>query len=390
VALLAICTLAGTAAGEGLATGAVVHPGVVYTNERVAAVPWSAHVVRWARTNAAFELHSAHAGGAAFGLSTLTAQLELLDPTLGEPVAAVNGDYYRWESACAGDPRGLQIVASEVISAPTGGVSFWVDAAGQPQCTNVTSRFTAIWPNGTASPFGLNEERAPDGIVLYTAAAGQSTRTSRGRDVVLERQGEGPWLPLRMGLSYTARVREVCDGGNAVLRSGTMVLSIGRRVQPPPPIEPGAVVRFVTASFPDLRGVATAISGGPVLLRKGRVQRIDVSESESYQASTMFERHPRSAVGWNRSEFFLVTVDGRQQGLSVGMTLKEFGAYLLKLGCEDAMNFDGGGSATLWCAGKVRNRPCDGGERVIANSLVLMRKGGGAGGVTSGVEEAAP
>jgi hypothetical protein len=77
----------------------------------------------------------------------------------------------------------------------------------------------------------------------------------------------------------------------------------------------------------------------------------------------MLERHPRSAIGWNGQYYFLVEVDGRKPDLSVGMTLAELAAYLAKLGCEEAMNLDGGGSATLWFAGAVRNRPCDGYER---------------------------
>jgi exopolysaccharide biosynthesis protein len=72
----------------------------------------------------------------------------------------------------------------------------------------------------------------------------------------------------------------------------------------------------------------------------------------------------------------LVQVDGRQPRLSVGMTLEELGATMARLGCEEAMNLDGGGSATFWCDGRIRNSPCDGGERVIANSLVLVRRPG--------------
>jgi exopolysaccharide biosynthesis protein len=67
-------------------------------------------------------------------------------------------------------------------------------------------------------------------------------------------------------------------------------------------------------------------------------------------------------------------VDGRQRRLSVGMTLDELSAYLVELGCTDAMNLDGGGSATLWFNGLIRNRPCDGHERAIANCLVVTRK----------------
>jgi exopolysaccharide biosynthesis protein len=87
----------------------------------------------------------------------------------------------------------------------------------------------------------------------------------------------------------------------------------------------------------------------------------------------MSERHPRSAIGWNDDFFFLVTVDGRYR-LSVGMTLRELADYMAKLGCKEAMNLDGGGSATLWYEDRVRNRPCDGGERDVANALVVVER----------------
>jgi exopolysaccharide biosynthesis protein len=46
----------------------------------------------------------------------------------------------------------------------------------------------------------------------------------------------------------------------------------------------------------------------------------------------------------------------------------------VELGCQEAMNLDGGGSATLWYNGRVQNRPCDGYERPIANALVILKK----------------
>ena len=71
----------------------------------------------------------------------------------------------------------------------------------------------------------------------------------------------------------------------------------------------------------------------------------------------------------------MVEVDGRQKGLSAGMTLDELSNFLVKLGCQDAINLDGGGSATLWYAGSVRNSPCDRAERDIANGLVVVKTG---------------
>jgi len=47
---------------------------------------------------------------------------------------------------------------------------------------------------------------------------------------------------------------------------------------------------------------------------------------------------------------------------------------MLKLGCKDAMNLDGGGSATLWALGMVRSSPSEGQERPSPNALVVVRR----------------
>jgi hypothetical protein len=57
----------------------------------------------------------------------------------------------------------------------------------------------------------------------------------------------------------------------------------------------------------------------------------------------------------------------------MGMTLAELAAYLVKLGCTDGMNFDGGASASMWMSGQIVNDPCQG-ERPVANSLFVVRK----------------
>jgi exopolysaccharide biosynthesis protein len=62
------------------------------------------------------------------------------------------------------------------------------------------------------------------------------------------------------------------------------------------------------------------------------------------------------------------------------MTLNELSAFMVELGCVGAMNLDGGGSATLWYDGRVRNRPCDGNERQIANTLIVRKKENGTEG----------
>ena len=205
---------------------------------------------------------------------------------------------------------------------------------------------------------------------------------------MLDRVTSGQWLPLRAGRTYSWKVREIREGGNSRLEARTAVLSVAPgMVKKLPHIQPGANVIISTTTLPAMRGVRTAISGGPVLLRAGRRLRLEGGDSESYQASSMFERHPRSAVGWNGDYFFLVAVDGRHRRHSVGMTLGELASFLLELGCQEAINLDGGGSSTLWYNGQVRNRPCDGYERSVANALVVVEaktrlsNGGASGGI---------
>ncbi len=355
-------------------------PGLTYTNWRVADVPWSIHIVQWDRTNSGlYELDSAHAGGLALGLETLSEVLARITNTPARPVAALNGDFYQRDKVYAGAPRGLQIVHGELLSGPNGEPSFWIDALRQPHATNVVSRFHVIWPDGSATPFGLNADRPDNAIELYTPAIGASTHTRGGRELILERAEGSPWLPLRLGRQYLAKVREVREEGDTALTSDILVLSLGpRTLSRLPRLQTGSPLRLSTASVPALHGLRMAIGGYPILLRKGRPQKIRLSEaqSEAYEFSSMLERHPRAAIGWNAQSLFLVEVDGRQKHLSVGMTLEELATFLAKkLGCDEAMNLDGGGSATLWFAGKVQNSPCDRMEREIANALVILRKG---------------
>jgi exopolysaccharide biosynthesis protein len=91
-------------------------------------------------------------------------------------------------------------------------------------------------------------------------------------------------------------------------------------------------------------------------------------------------RHPRTAIGiTNKNHFVMVTVDGRHAE-AAGMSMWELQAFMIKLGCKDALNLDGGGSTTMYIKGKgIVNYPSDNlkydheGERKVANAIVVRR-----------------
>ncbi|HQI27891.1 MAG TPA: phosphodiester glycosidase family protein [Sedimentisphaerales bacterium] len=338
-----------------------VPPGVEYLHHRIGEGPWSIHVVKVTRSAGRFQFVSALAQDQVYGLATVSQQAAALRDA--RPVAAVNGDFFVIRPGpYQGDPLGLHIAQGELISSPTG-PSFWIDREGQPHIGQVTAQFRAVGPTGVFIPFNLNEERGDNEAVLYTPAVGPSTRTKDGFELILERIGEGAWLPLRPGISLDARVKAVTEGGNTELTPTTMVFSMGPMLAERLPTKaPGSMLALHLHTAPDLAGCVTAIGGGPILLDEGR----------SPEWPPPQPRHPRTALGWNDEKFVLVVVDGRQEGFSVGMTYPELASLMKRLGCRYAVNLDGGGSSTLWWDGRVMNSPSDGRERPVANSLVVI------------------
>jgi hypothetical protein len=336
-----------------------------YTNDVVPAGPWSIHIARIERSHPDFQFCTTSGKGDFLGMSTVAEQVKTLPPELGQPMAAINGDFYEKSEEYEGRPRDIQIRRGELISRPAEHTAFWIDRQGNPQMTNVYSRFRVVWPGAKTHAIGLNEDRRDDAAVLYTGVVGHSTRTRGGLELALECATDTP-LPLRAGKVYDARVRALSTNGNTPVDRQTVVLSIGPKLMSEvPAIKPGAILKIITETVPDLSGVEVAIGGGPALIRDSKVMQWH---------GFLHMRHPRSALGWNKDYIFLVEVDGRQIDLSVGMTFPELADYMMKLGCQQAMNFDGGGSATLWALGDVRNSPSEGQERPAANALVVVRK----------------
>ncbi len=339
--------------------------GFDYLNDKDPSVPWSVHVLKVDRSRRDFELCTTLGRSNTFGMALVSEQVKALPPDSGEPIAAVNGDFYGNSEHYQGRPRDLQISRGELVTNPGGHTCFWIDAAGNPGMTNLESRFRVVWPDGSATPFDLNEERGPEAAVLYTGVVGPSTRTAGGWEFVLERGTNSAWLPLQVGRTYSARVRAVRHEGDSPLGPEVVVLSIGSGLTSRlPPVSVGTLLQLVTETVPDLAGAKMAIGGGPRLVENGKPM----------QWSGLQFRHPRTAVGWNQETLFLVEVDGRQSSLSLGMSFPELAAYLVKLGCDQAMNLDGGGSSTFWMLGGVVNSPSEGHERPAANALVLVEK----------------
>jgi hypothetical protein len=105
------------------------------------------------------------------------------------------------------------------------------------------------------------------------------------------------------------------------------------------------------------------LQAGPLLVSGGR-SLVDGEDREGFSAGSAqfdsditIERHPRCALGLSDTELLAVCCDGRRSGVDGGLGLGELARLLISFGAEEAINLDGGGSATLVHRGHLLNRP---------------------------------
>lgn len=105
------------------------------------------------------------------------------------------------------------------------------------------------------------------------------------------------------------------------------------------------------------------LQAGPLLVAGGRAAFVDGEDPEGFSAGAhQFDsditagRFPRAALAIAGDRLLAVACDGRAQR-DAGMTLGELADALIGLGATEALNLDGGGSASLVHGGRLRNRP---------------------------------
>ncbi|WP_316742869.1 phosphodiester glycosidase family protein [Streptomyces sp. MK7] len=119
--------------------------------------------------------------------------------------------------------------------------------------------------------------------------------------------------------------------------------------------------------------VETAVGGSVRLLRGG------ITDPDAARLGG--ERQPRTIAAVKADgTLLLVVIDGRAKGVSVGATGPEAASLVRSLGAVDAVNLDGGGSATAVVRGQVRNKPRETEgepvtERPVADAIAVLPGG---------------
>ncbi|MEO9021324.1 MAG: phosphodiester glycosidase family protein [Ginsengibacter sp.] len=118
----------------------------------------------------------------------------------------------------------------------------------------------------------------------------------------------------------------------------------------------------------------TIIASGPLLVYH---HKIVPQQAHRFNDT----RYSRTGIGFTKGHHLLfVTVDGNTKESS-GVTIAEFARIFKALKCTSALNFDGGGSTTMWINGEPENgvisHPTDNkifdhkGERKVADAILI-------------------
>jgi Phosphodiester glycosidase len=105
------------------------------------------------------------------------------------------------------------------------------------------------------------------------------------------------------------------------------------------------------------------VQAGPLLVHDRRSLAGDGDGEGFSTGAAQFDsditvgRYPRCALGVSDDELLAVCCDGRRTGVDAGLELGELARLMISFGATDAINLDGGGSATLVHRGHLLNRP---------------------------------
>lgn len=215
-------------------------------------------------------------------------------------------------------------------------------------------------------------------VVLYTPRFGRSTLTRRCYEFTLKK------LTLPLTGKYKSRfaVTSVNSRGNSIIPSDGIVLAIEPSLGYKwfRKIPRSATGQLEIALTPEKwQTVQAGIGGNLRLLRNGEIEPelIDFARTRgasAYGHRNGADRHPRSALGFSEDKLFLIVVDGRRPGHSLGMTLYDMASFFRDIGVKNAINFDGGSSSALWALGDIVNRPAHDYERPIFNVALIRKK----------------
>lgn len=296
-------------------------------------------------------------------------------------VAGVNASYFTFTKnpLYPGDPVGLGLYGGQLLSEPAATsteVDFVVDAKSKKVLIGRLTWSGAMRNRSTDKTMALEYLNHPPVVPSACRTRKDQTTCAKSGDVVHFTRAFGTTTPAGYGIEVVLSgsgcvVKRLTKRGTALAAGQTSLQATGRQTRALLRLtKKGCLSRRLSLFDENRKPVKMTsslfgVAGRYRLTRQGRV--VVPSVRGAFAA-----RNPRTLVGTTADgKVALVTIDGRQT-TSVGTTLAETAAVAQSLGLTDAVNLDGGASATLTAAGQLINYPSAGRERAVGDALVYV------------------
>jgi hypothetical protein len=298
-------------------------------------------------------------------------------------IGGITGDFF---DMTTGVPVGTMVRNGELITPPCHkprGVFGW---GSRSFATNILQWSGSIrWKDQPPIPVkGFNRHCPENALAIYTPTAGYPPIPSPSVCALLKlkKHTNQVWSPHHR---CKAKVVHIFRNPIAApVPQGHVILAArGSATKELEKLRVGQKIRLKTKieGF-DWSEIKHAIGGGPYLLREGKVI-VDSQEQQFTPKTFTTKRYARTTIGRTKDQWIcMVVIDGPSSfsspsnngfaTYSAGATLKETAEILLSLGCEEALNLDGGGSATMVLYNNRMNRTSDLKERPLGNALLLF------------------
>lgn len=279
-------------------------------------------------------------------------------------VAGINGDYF--------DPatnRATNIVVEDgrLLAMPRKRYSLVISHGGGAQFAESTFLGQIQLADRAVPLDTLNEMPSASQVALLTPEFGSVPPRENLTLVALQPLGGAP--PFER-----YRVSSIADNLHAQPAGFYLAIGVDAYARTGVPNAGDTIDASGDLSPIGLDGVASAIGGGPLLLRGGApFEDPDGPTGPEYDA-----RNPSSAAAIaNDGTLVLIEIDGRDPLTSIGITRPELAALMLAFGARDGIAFDGGGSSAIAVrrpgerSATLQNAPSDGFERPVADGLFI-------------------
>lgn len=315
--------------------------------------------------------------GAVYGRSTLSSQMN--NYPLAEDdrvIAAINADFF---SSVTGIPLGIQISGGVLQTTNDKNqnhyaIGFKEDGSAiiaKPELT-----IKALFSNKTLEIDYVNKHPGFNTVLLSSDYADKTYWSAIPHDVIVLNKssnvikiGEGVTCVFEEYLTNQTEPIEIKDEYWYIIAP-----TAEKKFTFASELVLGDIVAVqVTEPTGEWKNVTTAVSGGDLLVKDGKV----VNPS-SYDSAISRKFTSRSAIGIRADgSIVMYAVEKDKNGAySGGVYIEAVSQALVNMGCVTALNLDGGGSTTIAAAKDsdlvIRNRLQDGYERKIGNSLLLV------------------